>query len=288
MPKAGKARDDLEAKLDALHAAPLAEFVGARNALAKSLLASGRKEEAARVKALPKPSAAAWAVNQLALGDRKLLDALVAAGARLKKKPGDVRDALQERRQALNEASRAAERALASSGHKPNPDVQRRISATLEAIAAYAGADDGPEAGRLTADVPAPGFDEIASLGLLGGGDGKARRTATPVPEPQKAQQTREPKVPSKEDLARRRSAEKRQKKEAAQHAAALERNAHSARARLAAAEKTLAGARRLRAALEEKLTGAKTEESRRAAAVSDARASLEAAAKALDGGTGG
>jgi hypothetical protein len=259
-----KAGNDLDAQLDALYAAPLSEFVGARDALSKSLGASGRKEDAARVKALKKPSAAAWAVNQLALDGAGLLAALETAGARLRKNPADVKDALRARREALNEAVKAAGRALSASGHSANSDVPRRISATLEAIAAYAGARGGPIAGRLTEDVPAPGFDEIAALGLLGGVAGPARRSPTSLPEPRKAEQTREPKIPSKESLARLRSAERQRKKDAAQHAAnlkraaTLKRKAQSARARVAAAEKAL----------------------------EDARAALSAAERALEDGT--
>ncbi len=79
-----RAGDDLEAQLDALYAAPLADFVEARNALSKNLGAAGRKDDAARVKALAKPSAAAWAVNQIAFSSPRLLDALIAAGDRLR------------------------------------------------------------------------------------------------------------------------------------------------------------------------------------------------------------
>ena len=204
-----KAGNDLDAQLDALYAAPLSEFVGARDALSKSLGASGRKEDAARVKALKKPSAAAWAVNQLALDGSDLLAALETTSARLRKNPADVKDALRARREALNEAVKAAGRALAASGHSANPDVQRRISATLEAIAAYAGARGGPVAGRLTEDVPAPGFDEIAALGLLGGAAPAVRRTVSTSPPPAKAPRAEPPKAPSKKDLARERARRK-------------------------------------------------------------------------------
>ena len=271
MPKAG--RDDLDAQLDALYAAPLSEFVGTRDALSKSLGASGRKEDAARVKSLKKPSAAAWAVNHLALDGSGLLGALETAAARLRKKPADVKDALRARREALNEAARAAGRALAASGHSVNPDVQRRISSTLEAIAAYAGAAGGPVAGRLTEDVPAPGFDEIASLGLMGGAAPRARRTVSPPASAAKTPRIEPQKIPSKESLARLRSAERQRKKDAAHHAAILRRNSQAARARLSAAEKALAAA--------------KAEEARVTAAASDARTALEAARKALEGETG-
>ena len=49
---------------DDLYGLPLDAFVPERDALAKRLRAEGRRDEAAEVKALRKPSVAAWAVNQ--------------------------------------------------------------------------------------------------------------------------------------------------------------------------------------------------------------------------------
>ena len=56
-----KAPDDA---IDRLYGLPLEAFVGERDALAKELRAAGRRDEAAAVKALTKPTVAAWAVNQ--------------------------------------------------------------------------------------------------------------------------------------------------------------------------------------------------------------------------------
>ena len=64
----------LDDDIDALYGLPLAEFVGARNALAKRAGARG-----AEVKALPKPNMAAWAVNQLYWHRRAIFDALARA-----------------------------------------------------------------------------------------------------------------------------------------------------------------------------------------------------------------
>src|SRR5712691_1483646 len=50
-------------RIDDLYGLPLDEFTAARNALAKELRASDG-EAAERVKALRKPNAAAWALNQ--------------------------------------------------------------------------------------------------------------------------------------------------------------------------------------------------------------------------------
>ena len=51
--------------VDELFGLPLDEFIPERTALAKSLRAEGRRDEAKEVAATRKPSVAAWAVNQL-------------------------------------------------------------------------------------------------------------------------------------------------------------------------------------------------------------------------------
>ena len=55
----------MDEEADALYALPLEQFVPERTLLAKALRAEGDKEGAAEVAKLPKPSVAAWAVNQV-------------------------------------------------------------------------------------------------------------------------------------------------------------------------------------------------------------------------------
>ena len=57
---------DLDSAVDRLHAVPLEDFVAERKRLAKELRAAGDRESAAELAKLPKPSAPAWALNQLA------------------------------------------------------------------------------------------------------------------------------------------------------------------------------------------------------------------------------
>src|SRR6185503_4854884 len=78
-------RDDLDKDLEALFRLQLAEFTGARNALAARLKKSGRGDDAARVKALAKPPISAWAVNQLYWNHRAAFDRLIVSGERFHK-----------------------------------------------------------------------------------------------------------------------------------------------------------------------------------------------------------
>ncbi|MDP9346751.1 MAG: hypothetical protein M3P44_13755, partial [Actinomycetota bacterium] len=66
-------------RADALYALPLDRFTAERDALAKALKADGDKAGAAQVRALAKPTQAAWAVNAAVREDPKAACALVEA-----------------------------------------------------------------------------------------------------------------------------------------------------------------------------------------------------------------
>ncbi|HEY6510265.1 MAG TPA: hypothetical protein VIY56_19715 [Vicinamibacterales bacterium] len=163
--------DDLP-DLDSLFRLPLAEFTAARNALAASLTKSGQKEAAARVRALAKPPVSAWVVNQLYWRERSWFDRLIASGALLRQaqasgfagQVANLQEPLKAQRAALNELSRRAITFLSQEGHGANPDVLRRVTLDLEGLAAREPLPDGPQPGRLTSDVDAPGFEALAAL----------------------------------------------------------------------------------------------------------------------------
>ena len=157
-----KLNDDV----DALFKLPLAEFIDARNALAKSLKQSGRAGDANLVKTLVKPSVSAWTVNQLYWNHRDEFEMLLASGRRFRKaqtsgKIADMRDSLQARSEALLQLSDLATSLLSDAGHNPSTDMIRRITTTLEALTALT---DGPTLGRLSQDVDPPGFESLASF----------------------------------------------------------------------------------------------------------------------------
>jgi hypothetical protein len=162
-------KDNLENEIDALFRLPLAEFTGARNALAARLKKSGA--DSSLIKALVKPSISAWAVNQLYWNQRDAFDQLIKSGERFHKaqtsgKVADMRSAMEARRELLTTLSDLATSILQDAGHNPAPDTIRRITTTLEALSAYAQRADGrPSAGpgRLTADVDPPGFELFGS-----------------------------------------------------------------------------------------------------------------------------
>ena len=165
-------KSKLEDEIDALFTLSLAEFTSVRNTLAARLKKEKRTDEADRVKLLAKPPISAWAVNQLYWSHRDEFEQLIATGKRFHSaqasrsaaKAANMRDSLDERRQALVGLSELATELLQDAGHNPSQDTLRRITTTLEALSAYALLPDGPTPGRLTQDVDPPSFELLASL----------------------------------------------------------------------------------------------------------------------------
>jgi DNA repair exonuclease SbcCD ATPase subunit len=152
--------------IDALFQLPLAEFTAARNGLAARLKKTGHVDEAGRVKALPKPTATAWAVNQIYWRHPKDIDRLIALSEKVRAAPAN-RDLLDERRHLLSELTKRAAAILREGGHADSPDAMRRMTITLESLTSWGRTDSGPQTGRLSADLEALGFDGLAAL--LGG-----------------------------------------------------------------------------------------------------------------------
>jgi hypothetical protein len=160
------------ADVDALYKLPLADFTASRNALAGRLKKAGRTEEADRVKALGKPSNAAWAVNQLYWRQRDQFDRLIATGERLRTaqasklagRSGDIRGALDQLRETLSSLTRTAAELIRDAGSNTTPDLMRRVTSTLEALASIGIVPGGPQPGRLADEVDPPGFETLAAL----------------------------------------------------------------------------------------------------------------------------
>src|SRR5206468_5728848 len=75
---------DLDTRVDALFALDPSEFIAARDRDAKELRAAGRGDDAAFVKALRKPTVAAWALNQVVRTQPDAIDEFLALSAELR------------------------------------------------------------------------------------------------------------------------------------------------------------------------------------------------------------
>jgi len=163
--------DSLRTAVDDLFRGPVAEFTRCRNALAKQLKASGQPGEAARIKAMTKPSVSAWVTNQLWWEHRAQIATLLAAGERIRAAaaqaagPAEQAAAGKARRQALTALSTTAERLLAQGGHAAGAATMRKVATNLQAAAAYGHGLPEDALGRLSGDLDPPGFEMFALAG---------------------------------------------------------------------------------------------------------------------------
>jgi len=188
---------DLHGEVDKLYQAPLDEFTAARNALVARIKAAHGADAAAHVKALVKPSIAAWTLNQLYWRHQPEFMALLMAGdalrlaqqQRLGGAEVDVAPPTRSRQSAIDTLLALATDILKEGGHAPSPDMRQRLRGSLDALAAYGTGSLAPKAGRLTEDVPAPGFAALAGLAIPApdnAGAAEARPSGGSRPEPVK------------------------------------------------------------------------------------------------------
>jgi len=166
----------LDAKIDDLYRQPLDEFTSSRNALAKTVTG----DEAKRIRALVKPTAVPWAVNQVYWRARPAYDRLIKSGEQIKKAQvaalegqkgrnaarasavsGRLHDANDAHRQAIAEAVRQAQHLADDAGVHPALDELTRTFETLS----LATAPPEPH-GRLTRPLKPAGFEALAGVRL--------------------------------------------------------------------------------------------------------------------------
>jgi len=155
----------LDAEIDKLYQGPLEDFTAARNVLAK-----GAGKRAAEVRALAKPAAPAWAVNQLYWRRRAVYDALMDAARALRQehadvlagRKADVRGASKTHEERVAAALDATLEILLESGHPPTDATRQALATTLRALPG-----DEP-AGHLTRALQPGGFEALAGLSIRG------------------------------------------------------------------------------------------------------------------------
>jgi len=151
----------------------LEAFVPERTALARRLRADGRREEAAAVAKLPKPSAAAWAVNQVVRTQRSEAralweagDALLAAQEALLAGSGDgagLRAASGRVQEALVPLLAAARGLLDGRGRALSEATLAKVAETLHAAAIDPDAREEVAAGRAVRELVHVGLGAVAA-----------------------------------------------------------------------------------------------------------------------------
>jgi len=154
---------DLRSIAQELYARPLSEFIAARKDAADD---AGDKELARQVKALRKPSSAAWAVNALAREQAELVEEVVELGEQLRDAQSDSdgsRTRLLDRarrdltRQALHEAAQLVE----ASGGTLSAQAAAGVEETLRAAMTDTDAADAVQDGLLVATFAANPFEPV-------------------------------------------------------------------------------------------------------------------------------
>ncbi len=263
---------------DRLYGLPLERFVPERAALAKSLRAERRREEAGEVAKLRKPSVAAWAVNQLVRTQGRAIaelfdagDGLVQAHAAIVSGAGDarsLREAAARERTAVEALVGAARGLLTDDGHELSPSIIDRVADTLHAAALDEDARVQVREGRLERELRHVG------LGAAGFAGGTAPPLPPAPPRSPKRQQRRSRDVAAARKAARAEEADARRAAEKAERAAR-----DAARVRERAAELV----RSREAALGEAQAALAEAESRLADAQARAREAAEVHARAGD-----
>src|SRR5262245_19084232 len=154
--------------VEQLYAAPLRTFIRERDAKAAELTRAGEAEQARAVKQLRRPAISLWAINQLAHADPERLAALIDAVGRVRatqlQDPRGSAEALRRQRADLQALVNRAGELLGGEGYRLTPAMARRISDTLLGAAVDRRLAADLRAGRLMAEVPAPGFEVLSGV----------------------------------------------------------------------------------------------------------------------------
>ena len=163
--------------LERLYAASPNEFTRTRNSLVAELRKSHDADAAREIARLRRPSAALWAVNQLARHARAPLEGFLEAVDRLRRTqlsdPRGAMEAMRAQRAQLETLVQRAGQALEEAGYSVSADTRRRIGDTLLGAAADRYHAQALARGRLTVELHAPGFDALTGaprLRVLEGG----------------------------------------------------------------------------------------------------------------------
>ncbi len=240
---------DLDAVADELYGLRPEEFTVVRDRHAAAARAAGDRELADRIKALRRPTLAAWASNLLVREQPEAVEPLVRLGEGLRRAHEELDGAqlreLSRRQHTLVAAlTRQAGSLTAAAGHRVGGAVQEEIEQTLRAVLADPEAAREWATGRLARPLSAaPGFrlgdtrtqaqtqTHLTLVPPVSRERGKAAERRTPDRRPP------EPSAAERKAAGKRRRTEERRRRESAEAREAAERAAEDLRGREADAE---------------------------------------------------
>lgn len=189
--------DPLLELADELYALPLADFTPARDALVKERKGSkdaADKELTARIRALKKPSVAAWVVNLLVRREAAQVDQVLQVGVALREAQAsldgeELRALTRQRRQLTSAVTTQARRLAREEGLKVTQAVADQVEGTLTAAMVDEAAARAVRSGMLVAALAATGLGEVDLQGAIAApealGFEAASREAPPTPRPE-------------------------------------------------------------------------------------------------------
>jgi hypothetical protein len=204
-----------EARIDELFRLPPDEFTPARDRLAGELTEAGDREGAKAVRALRRPTTAAWAVNAAVRRKPDLVRALLDTVTRLRTAQrraasglaaGDFREATAERRRLVRLLTDEAQAVLTEAGRSSDAHVSA-AGRTFEAAASEEAAARAVRAGRLSKELAlGSGFDGIEAFTVIAG---------QAEPEPEAPREDRATAAARREVAAARREIERQTRRAA-------------------------------------------------------------------------
>jgi hypothetical protein len=159
---------DLLEIADELYALPLGEFTPARDARARELKGTPL---AAQVKALRKPSTAAWVVDLLVRREAAQVDQVLSVGAALREaqeamSAGELRALTKQRRQVTAAVTTQARRVAAEEGLRVTEAVAEQVEATLTAAMVDAECGRAVRSGLLVSALHTTGLEPMDAVAL--------------------------------------------------------------------------------------------------------------------------
>ncbi len=156
---------------DELYAAPLADFTAERDRRAKELKA-GDAGLSAQVKALKKPTLAAWVVNLLVRREAGQADQLLAVGDALREAAAalageELRALTRQRRQVTAAVTGQARQLAAEEGVRVTEAVAEQVEATLTAAMVDAEAARAVRSGLLLTALSPAGLGRVDLAGAI-------------------------------------------------------------------------------------------------------------------------
>jgi hypothetical protein len=189
---------------EALYGLPLAEFTPARDARVKALRASDR-EVADAIKALKKPSLAAWVLNLLVRREPDRVAQLISLGASLRDAAesldgAQLRELTKQRRQLTAAVTTVARRHALGEGHKVTESVADEVESTLTAAMLDGDAAAAVRSGLLVRAFSTTGLGDLDVVSYVAVGDAIGHEVSSApmklhsVPDPSAAALRREKK----------------------------------------------------------------------------------------------